>query len=358
MTCGSPLLSDDVASTDGDLKLLVIEDSVADFQLMKRQLTRKGVAARYRRIADLEALRESMKEGGWDAVLADYSVPALRFEDGLALLRERAPDLPVILVSGSVGEERAVDLLKHGVWDFVLKDNLTRLASALERNLKEAEEHRARKTAELKLRESYAETINCLGRASEYRDNETGMHVLRIGMTTGMLARFAGHGDELAALLEQASPMHDIGKIGIPDAVLLKPGPLTAEEWTVMKRHTQIGAAILGGYPSDLIHTARQIALNHHERWDGTGYPAGLAGEAIPLSARITAVCDVFDALISERPYKHAWPADKAAGYLRGQAGRQFDAGLVEVFLNHLERFSGIGRAFPDTRPPPSPDGA
>ena len=181
-----------------------------------------------------------------------------------------------------------------------------------------------------------------------YRDNETGLHVLRIGMTTGRLARFAGHGEEDAILIEQASPMHDIGKIGIPDAVLLKPGPLTAEEWTTMKRHTEIGASILGGYPSNLIHTARQIALSHHERWDGSGYPEGLSGEAIPLPARITAICDVFDALISERPYKKAWSTDEAASYLRSQAGRHFDATLVDVFLGRLDVFARIETAFSD----------
>jgi putative two-component system response regulator len=162
------------------------------------------------------------------------------------------------------------------------------------------------------------------------------------------LARLLGLDEASAQLIEQTSPMHDIGKIGIPDAVLLKPGKLDAREWEIMKRHTVIGAQILGDHPSETIRMARIIALNHHEQWNGAGYPAGLAGEAIPLAARITSICDVFDALITERPYKHAWPPAEAASYLRLEAGLRFDPLLVDVFLANLDEFVELAESLSD----------
>ena len=187
-----------------------------------------------------------------------------------------------------------------------------------------------------------------LGRAAEYRDNETGMHVIRMSHYAKTLALAAGCTDEWADDLLNAAPMHDVGKIGIPDAILLKNGPLTAEEWTVMRRHPQIGAEIIGEHDSQVLQMAYSIALTHHEKWDGTGYPQGLAGEDIPLASRIVAVADVFDALTTERPYKHAWTVDDAMEHIEQQAGAHFDPRLVPLFIGLRPQLEDIRERWKD----------
>lgn len=177
------------------------------------------------------------------------------------------------------------------------------------------------------------EVLERLARAAEYRDDETGEHTRRVGLLTGRLAEALGLPDEEAELLEEVAPLHDLGKIGIPDAILLKEGPLTDEEFEVMKRHTVIGAELLSGGASDLAVKAETIARYHHERWNGRGYPAGLAGEEIPLAGRMVAVVDAFDAMTHARPYKPAWPVERALEELRACAGGQFDPDVVEAFL-------------------------
>ena len=192
------------------------------------------------------------------------------------------------------------------------------------------EEVRARTRA---LRDTELEMIQRLGHAVESRDEETGDHIARIGELTYRLARAAGLRAEEAELIQRASAMHDLGKIAIPDEILRKPGPLDLDERVVIERHAMVGAELLAGSRSPLVQLAEVIARTHHERWDGTGYPLGLAGEAIPLAGRITAVCDVFDALVSDRPYKRAWTVAEAHDELRAQSGRHFDPRLVELFL-------------------------
>jgi CHASE2 domain-containing sensor protein len=194
------------------------------------------------------------------------------------------------------------------------------------------EEEVRRRTEEL--RETQLEIVLRLGQAAEWRDQETADHIGRMSQLSARLGRAAGLGEEEAEMLLHASAMHDVGKIGIPDRVLLKPGPLDSAEWEIMKTHTTIGANILSGSQSPLLQMAEQIALTHHERWDGSGYPNGLAGEEIPLVGRVCSVCDVFDALTSHRPYKDAWPAEEALEEIRSQSGRQFDPRLVSLFLD------------------------
>ena len=186
------------------------------------------------------------------------------------------------------------------------------------------------------LRETRLQIVQRLGRAAEYKDNETGWHVVRMSHYAQLLALAAGWTDQEADDLLHAAPMHDVGKLGIPDAILQKPGPLTEAEWTVMRRHPAIGAEILGDQTTGLLGLARRVALAHHEKWDGSGYPEGLAGEAIPQEGRIVAIADVFDALTSVRPYKPAWPIAQAVEHLRAQAGRHFDPALVELFIGVL----------------------
>ena len=193
------------------------------------------------------------------------------------------------------------------------------------------EERVRERTAQL--RESQLEIVQRLSQAAESRDGDTGEHIHRISRMTYLLARRIGLPEPEAELIGHASAMHDVGKIGIPDRVLLKPGKLDAEEWEIMQSHTTVGGTILEGSSSPLLQQAHEIALTHHERWDGSGYPAGLKGEEIPLAARITSVCDVFDALRSRRPYKERWPLEETLAELEAQRGRQFDPALVDAFL-------------------------
>jgi cyclic di-GMP phosphodiesterase len=183
------------------------------------------------------------------------------------------------------------------------------------------------------LRDTELEIIQRLGQAVESRDEETGDHIGRISSLAHRLALAAGLPPDEAELIQRASAMHDVGKIAIPDQILRKPGPLEPGERATMERHTTVGAELLAGSRSRLVQMAERIALTHHERWDGEGYPAGLAGEAIPIEGRICAVCDVFDALVSDRPYKRAWTVAEARAEIRAESGRRFDPRLVELFL-------------------------
>ncbi len=192
------------------------------------------------------------------------------------------------------------------------------------------------------------QVIQCIGRAAEYRDNETGTHVLRMSHFSKIIALAYGFSPERAEKLLHAAPMHDVGKIGIPDSIMLKPDKLTDEEFAVMKTHPQIGADILGEDNSELLVLARDVALTHHEKWDGSGYPKGLRGEEIPIEGRIVAICDVFDALTSKRPYKEAWTVDDAMKLIREQSGRHFDPELVELFIQELPKILEIKSQWPE----------
>jgi putative two-component system response regulator len=188
------------------------------------------------------------------------------------------------------------------------------------------------------LEEYQLEAFQRLAVLAEFRDTDTGEHTIRVGDLSGEIADELGEPDGWVAHLRLAGRLHDIGKVAVPDAILLKPGPLTVEEFDVMKTHTTIGAEILAGSSSPLIQLAAEVALNHHERWDGTGYPAGLAGEAIPLSGRVVTVADVFDALTSHRTYKHAWTPLEAAQYIIGARGAQFEPRIVDAFVRVFRR--------------------
>jgi putative two-component system response regulator len=194
------------------------------------------------------------------------------------------------------------------------------------------------------LEQARLEMLDRLALAAEYRDDDTQEHAWRIARSCALLASRLGLPDRGVELIRRAAPLHDIGKIGIPDAILLKPGKLTDLEFERIKTHTTIGAEILSGSRSPLLRLAERIALTHHERWDGLGYPRGLSGDEIPLAGRIVAVADAFDALTHERPYKEAWPLEKAVREILAQAGRQFDPGVVDAFsrLDHHTLLSSV----------------
>lgn len=263
-----------------------------------------------------------------DLILLDVMMPGM---DGYAVCQHLKADsataaIPVIFVtalSDSEDEERGFAL---GGVDYIVKPVRAPVVRARVRT------HLSLVRAE-SLRQSRLQIVQCLGRAAEYKDNETGKHVIRMSLYARALAQAYGCGPEWVEDLFNAAPMHDVGKIGIPDAVLLKPGPLDAEEWTVMRSHPQLGADIIGEHAFPMLQMARTIALTHHEKWDGKGYPHGLEGTDIPLEARIVAIADVFDALTTVRPYKQAWSVEDAFAHLRAQAGLHFDPLLVEHFL-------------------------
>jgi len=198
------------------------------------------------------------------------------------------------------------------------------------------------------LEETQSEIVERLGTLGEYRSKETGTHVRRVGLYAKLLARLSGLDDNTSALLEDAAPLHDIGKVGVPDAILNKPGQLTDEEYEIMKNHTIIGQSILSNSDKPLIQLASEIAGGHHEKFDGTGYPLGLKGESIPLSARIVAIADVFDALISKRIYKDPWSDEKIINYFKKEEGKHFDPFLIALFLGHFNDFVVLFNTNPD----------
>ncbi|MFK5893873.1 MAG: HD domain-containing protein, partial [Pseudomonadota bacterium] len=198
------------------------------------------------------------------------------------------------------------------------------------------------------LLETRIEIINRLGRVSELKDNETGMHIVRMSHYSRLIAELLDETDDWKELLFQVAAMHDIGKVGIPDHILLKPGKFEPEEWEIMKKHSQYGGDIIGNHHSDIMKMAKEVALYHHEKWDGSGYPYGLVSEDIPLSARIVAIADVFDALTSDRPYKKAWSFEKTMAYINEQSGVQFDPTLVPLFNQQQDKVIVIMNEFKD----------
>ncbi|MBP0047521.1 two-component system response regulator [Marinobacterium sp. AK62] len=278
-----------------------------------------------------------------DLILLDIMMPEM---DGYEVIRRLKSNpatarIPVIFVTAKTDvsdEEKglqlgAVDYISKPISPPIVKARIKTHLALYDQNRALESKVRARTAA---LRDSRLQIIRRLGRAAEFKDNETGQHVMRMSHYAHILAAARGMDEAWCSLILEAAPMHDIGKIGVPDQILLKPGKLTQEEWSIMKRHPEFGAEILGRHDSDLLRMARSIAQNHHEKWDGSGYPGGLKGQDIPIEGRIVAVADVFDALTTERPYKHAWPVDEALDYLRQEAGRHFDPDLIPLFMDSL----------------------
>lgn len=264
-------------------------------------------------------------------VLLDVMMPGMTGHDVCLQLKAdpATREIPVIFVTALADTEDEAKGFEVGAVDYITKPVSPAIVKARVRthlSLVRMDE----------LKRTRLEIVQRLGLAAEYKDNETGLHVIRMSHYSRILARALGWSEADCDDLLNAAPMHDVGKIGIPDAVLRKPGKLDADEWAVMRQHVSIGANIIGEHPSGLLRMAQRIALTHHEKWDGSGYPNGLAGEDIPIEGRIVAIADVFDALTSERPYKQAWPVEEAVAFLREQSGQHFDPDLVELFIQQL----------------------
>jgi response regulator RpfG family c-di-GMP phosphodiesterase len=295
-----------------------------------------------------------------DLVIVDFMMPVLSGIELVERFRVRHAEVPVLMITANHDIALRHQALKIGVTDFLNKplDNIEFLARAknmlaLRASHKKLADHAAwladevrKATADVVAQER--ETIFCLAKAAEYRDPETGAHILRMAHYSRHIARCMGLSVDQQDLLLQAAPMHDIGKVGTPDVILLKPGKLTEAEFEIMKQHAVIGHEILIAGRSQLMQVAAEIAYTHHEKFDGSGYPRGLAGQAIPLFGRIVAVADVFDALTSVRPYKKAWPIEKAREFLHSGRGQHFDPACVDAFLTDWNQVLEIRQRFTD----------
>ncbi len=329
--------------------IMAVDDEPSNLKLVHKLLTSAGYAAP-ELVQDPRTLLEAYARRKPDLILLDLNMPHL---DGFAVLQQLA-DLrdplppPVLVLTAQTERQYLLRALELGARDCVTKpidrtEILMRVRNLLDAHLAHRLVHDQKSVLEAMVRVRTAElqrtrlqVVQRLGRAAEYRDNETGLHTVRMSHYAAVVARSLGWSEDASELLLHASPMHDIGKIGIPDAILLKQDRLTPEEWAVMQTHVQIGAAILDDGDSPLLQLAAEIALHHHEKWNGSGYPFGLQGRAIPQSARIVAVVDVFDALSSERPYKAAWPLEDALRELQNAAGSHFDPEVVAHFMRCL----------------------
>ena len=328
-----------------DARILLVDDERANVLLLERILQKAG----YRNVrssTDPEAVVGLVEEFRPDLLLLDLKMPRV---DGFQILEllggdtSPDPDLPMLVLTADATRDAKRRALAAGARDFLTKpldvdEVLLRIANmldirslTLELKAKNAtlEDRVLERTRELE--ESHIETFERLALAAEYRDDDTGQHTRRVGRMAALLGQELGLAADDVNLLERAAGLHDVGKIGVPDAILLAPRKLTSEEFEVVKTHTVIGAKILSGSRSPLMMMAEEIAWSHHERWNGRGY-AGAFGDEIPLMGRITTVADVFDALTHERPYKEAWPLERAIDEIVGQRGEQFDPRVVDAF--------------------------
>ncbi|MFC3150982.1 HD domain-containing phosphohydrolase [Litoribrevibacter euphylliae] len=322
--------------------ILIVDDEPDNLHVLSNLLRHK-----YRvkaAISSKKALEIAQEYPQPDLILLDVVMPEI---DGYTLCRylKKMPstkNIPIIFVTtkGSVEDEQVG--LEAGAVDYITKPISPPIVQArIQTHLFIANQNRllehkvSERTRELE--QTRLQIIRRLGRAAEFKDNETGFHVIRMSYYSRLMAEAITKNPMWSNLIFQAAPMHDIGKIGIPDHILLKTGKLTNDEWQIMQKHPQFGASILGDDDgSDLLHLAKEIALGHHEKWDGTGYPNQLKGKEIPLSARIVAIADVFDALTTARPYKDAWSVVDAVEYIEKNAGKHFDPALVKVFKEQL----------------------
>ncbi|HWN19181.1 MAG TPA: HD domain-containing phosphohydrolase [Gemmatimonadales bacterium] len=334
-----------IVATNPDARILIVDDEPANVKILERVLAVAG----YRRVTALTAPREAIArfaEINPDLLLLDLHMPEI---DGITLmerLRAQLPPsefFPILMLTGDSSPQACQRALGMGASDFVAKpfdmhEVLIRIRNLLEtRSLhRQVAEHNQQLERKVQLRTAelhtaQLDTIARLALAAEFRDDETGRHTQRVGALAELLARATGWTDQEAGLLGLAAPLHDVGKIGIPDSILLKSGLLTVGERKIMERHTTIGAKILSGGRSSFIQLAELVALSHHERWDGKGYPEGRSGPEIPPAARVVAVADFFDATVHDRVYRKAWPMNQVLAAIAAMSGSAFDPLVAEL---------------------------
>ena len=379
----SRFLQDDPAIRNA--KIMIIDDEELVIRVVKRFLATDGYSNFVTLSNPRDAFSVIQKEKP-DVVLLDIMMPHVTGLD-LLKMRQYSPEfhhIPFIILSATSESQVKRDALRLGATDFLAKpvdssdltvrvrnslvvkrhhDTLANYANELERQVK---------LRTKQIERSREQIIHCLARAAEYRDNETGAHVIRVGKYSGVIAQELGFSEEYCHQIELAAQLHDVGKIGIPDSVLLNPGRLNTEEFDVMKthcslgveimeplaetqgegevvrRHAEVGGFIMDGVDSPMLELAALIARTHHEKWDGTGYPKGTAGELIPIEGRITCVADVYDALCSERPYKKAFPVEKCLEIMLSERGTRFDPIVLDAFFRRLGDIEKIRKKYND----------
>lgn len=330
-------------------KILVVDDEVANVLLLKKMMSISG----YNNVESTTDSREATKlytDFEPDVVLLDLKMPHF---DGFEIIEQfknlsSDPFLPVLVLTAERDKQSRHQALEQGARDYLEKpldrvELLKRMRNIIEMRMLYGdlraqndvlEERVQQRTKELQ--ETRPEIVRRLAHAAEWRDDTTGDHITRMSLYCSLLGAAVGMSLEHSEMLLHASPLHDVGKIAISDEILLKPGRLDHAEWQTMKRHATIGGELLGTQDSDLLNMARSIALTHHEKWDGSGYPEGLQGDAIPIEGRVASLCDVFDALTSERPYKKAWTVEEAMDEITKSKGTHFDPDLVEAYESIL----------------------
>jgi len=340
----------------------VIDDMSTGRELLKMLVESIDPGLTVRAFDNPEHVLEMIDEEVPDLVLTDYRMPQMNGEQFIKSFRTKphCDQIPIIVITIDGHKNTRYKCLQAGASDFLTRpiDEIEARARCLNlitmRNQQLALRSRAdqleyeisKATKEIRAREK--ETIFRLARAGEYRDEDTGNHVIRMAKYCRTIAEQLGLEKDECEAIEMAAPMHDVGKIGISDTILGKQSGLTREEATQMHNHTRIGYQILQDSESKYIQLGADIALYHHERWDGKGYPFGVSGEEIPVAARLVAIADVYDALRSKRPYKEKWPMDKTIAYIEGESGKHFDPNCVNAFILCLDTIQKIERAFGD----------
>ncbi len=348
-------------------RILVIDDEELERNLMRDTLSPLGFD-----VTTLDGAYDALErvvEIAPDVILTDLMMPEMSGYDLVKRLKESdyTQTIPVVVVSVLDAVDDRVKALEAGADDYLPKPYSKSELLARVRNLVKVKAYNdqlqeqerklqialARKVSEVRkawdrLRSISLDTVFRLTRAAEYRDEDTGEHIQRMSHYTSLMARRMGLALTTVELIRYASTLHDVGKIGIPDSILLKPGKLDPPEWETMKTHTTIGGRILDGSKADFMKMGRVIALTHHEKWDGSGYPNGLKGADIPLVGRITAIADVFDALTSRRPYKEPFSLDEALDIIKSSKGNHFDPAVVDAFLESWDDIREIRGRFAD----------
>jgi putative two-component system response regulator len=353
-------------------ELLIVDDDEALRRWEERVVRDQGYSCDG--ACDAHSVRDHLQEDSYQLALLDVNMPGESGMELLSYIRRSHPDVAVLMVTGEDSTKLAMTAIEHGAYGYLVKpigsgELLINVANALHRrrlelknrhlveHLQVTADERSHKLAEalqdLKLSEtkvwvSQAETVFRLARLVEFRDAETGHHLKRMSFYCEILARKIGFSEQRCQLVRLASQLHDVGKVAIPDNILLKQGKLTPEEFEVIKGHTETGFQMLSGSGSEIVQMGAQIALTHHERWDGSGYPHGLAGDDIPAEGRIAAIADVFDALTSDRVYRAALPVKSAIKMMHDERGRHFDPELLDAFFLVLPEIEAIRQAYAD----------
>ena len=337
--------------------ILVLDDEPDNVHLIEETIRRNLPGVRTVGFCSPREAAAWCEQNEPDLCLIDFKMPGMSGIEFMALVRRRAcfQGVPMIMITGQPDSELQQQALDSGATDFLSKPiNIADVVVRSRNHLRLRDNLRGgqKESAQQIIEDEQTAIVQRLTRLSGYRDEETGNHMRRMAHISRLIAQELGIDRRYCEMLLLAAPMHDIGKVGIPDHILLKPGPLDRAEWNIMQTHARIGYDLLKGGQSELLRMGAEISLTHHEKYSGEGYPNGFSGETIPLSGRIVATADVFDALVNPRHYKKAWTLGDAINYMRNERGRHFDPGCVTALLRRIDEVVDIQKEFsedPDT---------